>query len=137
MDTFDYDKEFSEWVYIREQTETALISSSPATSTYSLPPSPSHVPGTTKDLSTSSNVNGDIIFSLPEHIILTVFRYGCTDPYSLYRYVSWPWLHISSDPLYHVFASLAPNLPKSCIRPPFLRASGFQASIARFQKHIH
>lgn len=87
MDTFDYDKEFSEWVYIREQTEAALISSSPASPSYLTPSVASFNTGTIKDLHGNSNVNGDIIFSLPEHIILTVFHYSSTDPYAAYRYV--------------------------------------------------
>ena len=85
--TFDYDKEFSEWVYIREQTESALISSSPASPSYLTPSVASFNTGTIKDLHGILNVNGDIIFSLPEHIILTVLRYSSTDPYAAYRYV--------------------------------------------------
>lgn len=87
MDTFDYDKEFSEWVYIREQAETALVSSPPTAVSYLTPSSPPFSAGTAKDLSLAPNVNGDIIFSLPEHIILNVFHYSSTDPYAAFRYV--------------------------------------------------
>lgn len=83
MDTFDFDKEFSEWVVIRDQVATpfapAPSEEGPLTS-----PVPTRVPIAPKDLYGPS---GDVIFSLPEHIILSVLRYSSTDPYALYRYV--------------------------------------------------
>jgi len=97
MDDFDFEQEFSEWVFIREYataSQNGIATSASISSSYITSPQHTITP---KDISSSSNVNGDIIFSLPEHVILSVLHYSCTDAYSLYRYVS--WLHFFSVPL--------------------------------------
>jgi hypothetical protein len=90
MDTLDFEQEFSEWVLIREYAGAAPLSASPSTPIpigLSASPRPLTL---SKEASSSSNVNGDIIFSLPEHIILSVLHYSSTNPYALYRYVFYP-----------------------------------------------
>lgn len=83
MDTFDFEKEFSEWVVIREQATPSFsppnAEESPLVSS---PPVRSPVP-----LRDQAGPSGDVIFSLPDHIVLSVLRYSATDPYALYRYV--------------------------------------------------
>ena len=102
MGDFDFEREFSEWVFIRDFATSSLAGTAASSSTSSSSVASPRLQFPAKDSFASSNVNGDIIFSLPEHIILSVLHYSCTDVYALYRYV---------------FSSLSPSVP---VLPAFL-----------------
>jgi hypothetical protein len=101
MDTLDFEKEFSEWVLIRDyRSGSGNAASSPPDSSPSIAASPRNI-SLLSNPSSSGNVNGDVIFSLPEHIILSVLHYSSTDPHALFRYASVLTFHSSPiNPLY-------------------------------------